>query len=482
MNARILFLAGAAMLMAACSTPLALPPEYREHAYERAGSPSPLGVVAATRERAADPLIDLGLAEARRIALANNPTARAAAAAVEAARARIAEARAPFLPSVSVGIQRTYNRFASQATIPGMGTITFSPREQTTGQVNLSQSIFSFGRDWEAVQAARAALSTQILTERGAHQMLLFDTSQAWYALHEAGSYVIVAKDTLAAAERQLQDARNIVSAGMATKDAELTARVNWLNSQQTVLVAENEVIHARRVLNTLLDRPLDGEVTLAAPPEYHAIALDTAVLRRWALAYNPSLLAFRTQRMTLEHTRESVLRSFAPDFVGGVTGTYTDFTGLSGQTTNWMMTLGFQWQPVNGGRRVGQLSELHANLAELRAREIDAIHQTELAITRAALDLQTQDSAVEVARESIVSAVENYRIISDRFRAGKTTSQDVLDAQVTLSNSRNALNQAFFAHWVLLASLETLVGVPLEDIVAPPAERPDVPAEPEEG
>jgi outer membrane protein TolC len=482
MNARVLILAGAVTLIAACSTPLALPPDYREHAYDRAGSPSPLDVRAPARERAVEPLLDLGLVEARRIALANNPTVEAAGAAVEAARARITEARAPFLPTVAAGIQRTFNRFSSEATIPGMGTITFSPKEQTTGQLTLSQSLFSFGRDWEAVQAARAALSTEVLAERGAHQVLLFDTSQAWYAVHEAESYVVVAQDALAAALRQLEDARNIVSAGMATKDAELTARVNWLNSQQAVLAAGNEVIHARRVLNTLLDRPLDAEITLAAPPEYSPAALDTTVLRRWALAYNPSLLAFRTQRMTLEHTRESVLRSFAPDLVGSVTGTYTDFTGLSGHATNWMMTLGLQWQPVNGGRRIGQLSELHANLAELRAREIEAIQRTELAITRAVLDLRTQDSAVEVARESIVSAEENYRIISDRFRAGKTTSQDVLDAQWTLSNSRNVLNQALFAHWVLLASLETLVGVPLEDIVAPPAERSIVPAGSEEG
>ena len=53
-----------------------------------------------------EPIEGLTVRRARDLALVRNHTAKAAAAAVEAARARIAEARAAFLPTLSGRLQR----------------------------------------------------------------------------------------------------------------------------------------------------------------------------------------------------------------------------------------------------------------------------------------------------------------------------------------------------------------------------------------
>ena len=72
----------------------------------------------------------------------------------------------------------------------------------------LAVSLFSGGRDWEAVKAARANLTTRILDERSVRQQLLFEVTQAWYRIHEAEAQVQVSSDQLKASERQLEDAQ----------------------------------------------------------------------------------------------------------------------------------------------------------------------------------------------------------------------------------------------------------------------------------
>ena len=60
-----------------------------------------------------------------------------------------------------------------------------------------------------------------------------------------------------------------------------------------------------------------------------------------------------------------------------------------------------------------------------------------------------------------------SYRIVSERFRNGKVTTRELLEAQTTLSTSRFALNQARFAHLTLLASLEAQIGVAQADWIS---------------
>jgi len=437
--------------------------EYRASAYAPAASRTSIPEAPELMLDTA-PMEDLTLERARQLTLLRNHTVQAAAAAVESARAAIAEARAAMLPTISGSIARTHFTESAEVIIPGIATFALSPRWQTAGSAQLAVSLFSGGRNTEAVKAARASLTTQILDERTVRQQLLFEVTQAWYRNHEAAAQVLVSRDQLKASERQLEDAKNVVKAGRATRDAELTAEVEVLRSRQDLLIAENAVVHARRILNALLARSMDAETTLSDPPPFKPVELESARLTGLARGHQPSLLAFRSGRIALEHQRESLLRSFTPEIVGALGASYTNFRGATGFSTNYTASVSALWTPVDGGRRVGRLQQIHAELVRLREQELQAIQDTELSIERTLLDITEAESAVTLATRSVVAATENYRIISERFRNGKVTTRELLEAQTTLSNSRFALNQARFSHLTLLASLEALVGVAQPD------------------
>lgn len=450
----------AALLTAACSTPLHLEEGYRHRTYDHpAASPGVPSPAAPSRDDT--PLQDLGLEQARSLALERNNGVEAARAAVEAARARISEARAAFLPVITGRVARTANRESTEITIPGVTSFTVSPTYVTNAQATLSLSLFSFWRDTAAMKAAWADLDAEILNERSAKQELVFEVTQAWYRVHEARSGVDVAEDTEAAARRQMEDARNFLDAGTVTRDAFLTAKVNWLSSRQDLRVARNALLHAKRVLNVLLARSIDAPLDVAQSPGFERVVLDTDHLQALAHRHNAALLALRTRRSGLRHRRESLARSWMPELFGELGADYTDFRGSTGFANNYTATVAVEWTPVDAGRRIGDLQEVHAELVRLSETEIQAVRDLDLEIAKAVQDIDEQEWAVELAQESIEAATANYEVIANRFRLGKATSREVLEAQVTLSDSRNRYNQARFAHRVLIASLELLVGVP---------------------
>lgn len=445
--------------------PAGVPPTYRAESYdapeqgiEYPAEPPP--------ELDTAPMEDLELARARELGLQRNHSLAAAQATVESAVARIAEARAAFLPTVGGQMRRTFNREAREIEFAPGETTNVTALDEWAGSAELSISLFAFGRDWEALQAARANAATQVLDERSVKQELLFLITESWYGIHEAMAQEEVARDALAAAERQLQDAENVFAAGRTTRDAVLTARVNMLGSKQTLLVAQNAVINARRILNTLLSRDLDAPITLAAAPTFEPVILDAALLKGLGRQHNPDLLAFRTRREVLERTRESVERSLLPELRGLGSVTYSDFRDFGGYSTNFAANFIVDWRPIQGGLRLGQLDQIHADLIALREQEIQSILDLDLAIQRTILEVSEIESQHIVAAEAVGSAEENYRIISDRFRAGRTTSREVLDAQTTMSNSRFLLNQARYGHRILLGRLEQLAGVAQESWV----------------
>jgi len=462
MNRVSCLFASGVLLLAGCAAPLRLHEDYRTRAFDRPGAPPPYPQRASLKLEQS-PLRHVTLAQARRLAIERNHTVKQATASVEEARARIGEARAAFLPTLTGTLSRTLNQKVTEVSIPGGGSFFLSPKYISRGQARLSISLFAFGRDKAAVAAARANLDSEFMNERLAKQQLLFETTQAWYRIHEAASDVQVVEDSLQAAQQQLQDARNIFLAGRSAKDAVLTAKVNQLTEDHRLLVAKNALKQARRVLNVLLARPVDAPLDLAPAPPFWKVKLDQAMLVAWARRHNPGLGALRSARVALNKQRESQALSWAPEISGILGADYSSFRQGTGFSTNYTATVSVQFTPINGGRRITRLQEIHAQLARISEQEQQAMLTLDQNIAQTIQNIQELEHQVLVSREAVVAAKENYRILANRFKNGKTTSREVLDAQVTLSNSKNALHRAVFGQRIQLAQLEALVGVPEE-------------------
>src|SRR5262249_29214833 len=61
--------------------------------------------------------------------------------------------------------------------------------------------------------------------------------------------------------------------------------------------------------------------------------------------------------------------------------------------------------------------------------------------------------------RNSLDLAVESLRLTILRYQAGEATALEVVDAQTTLNEARNAYNEGLVRYRVALAALQTITG-----------------------
>ncbi|MDR3700912.1 MAG: TolC family protein [Candidatus Sulfopaludibacter sp.] len=74
-------------------------------------------------------------------------------------------------------------------------------------------------------------------------------------------------------------------------------------------------------------------------------------------------------------------------------------------------------------------------------------------------LEAQVATSQIASLRDSLTLSVENLRLTRLRYTAGESTAQEVVDAQTTLVQARNAFDDGLVRYRLALANLQTLTG-----------------------
>jgi outer membrane protein TolC len=101
---------------------------------------------------------------------------------------------------------------------------------------------------------------------------------------------------------------------------------------------------------------------------------------------------------------------------------------------------------------------------ADLRRRQAE----TDLALTQRQLqanlasfykEAETAQSQVESLRSSADLAAESLRLTVLRYEAGEATVLEVVDAQTTVTQARNAFDDGLARYRIARAQLETLTG-----------------------
>lgn len=101
---------------------------------------------------------------------------------------------------------------------------------------------------------------------------------------------------------------------------------------------------------------------------------------------------------------------------------------------------------------------------AELRTRQAQldlSLTQRELLATLHSfyLEAQTTQSQLDSLKQSALFAQESMRLMLLRYEAGEASVLEVVDAQTTLTQARNALDDGLARYRLALANLQTLTG-----------------------
>ena len=395
------------------------------------------------------------LDEALRRAARYDPEYAAASGEVgSAVWARRAARSAIWLPSLSV--QSDASKYSTPTFNLGTGSL---QDVSVSAQVNARYDLFAGGRKFAELRRAGAELARAEAAEVEARYDVGVRTQRDYYQALAGEELVRVARERVRRAEEQLVVARARVVSGAAVSTDSLQLRLEL--SEARVALLEQDA--ALRVARLQLGRRvgLDGAARPAPvdslPPAELPLSLDRTVAE--ARERGPAFIAARAQEDAAEALVRAQRGGYFPQLSLSAASMAFDNRYFPDATTRSAVTFSVVLPVWNNGQREVALQQARALRDVARVRRADRERAAERDLTEAYALYGTTPSTVQLRREALVVARENYRVQDARYRAGATTILDLLSAQEQLADAEAGLVQATVTAHLALAELEAILG-----------------------
>jgi len=404
--------------------------------------------------------VTIGLKDALRRARDNSQQLQSAAIGVEIAGEDRTQARSALLPSLNYFNQYIYtqgNGAESGIFVGNDGVHVYS------SQAQLHQELFSPERLMEyrrTVAAQSLAAARRDIVERG----LVATVAQGYYE-------AVTAQRRSANAQKALEEARRFV---------DVTTKL-----EQGGEVAHSDTLKAQLVLQ---QRLRDVQETRLAG-ERAKIALSVLLFPDYRLDFNLVDDLDTIGSLPAYPEIESRAREKNPELRAAEESVHQEEYGVKIAKAGYLPSLNFDYffginanhfaaHDPDGVNRLGSVAQATLNLpvwdwwttrskvrqADMRRRQA----QLDLELSRKLLtstlhslylEAQTSLAQLDSLRQTVDAAMESLRLVNLRYEAGEVTVLEVVDAQSTLAEARNAYDEGLSRYHLALAAIQTLTG-----------------------
>ena len=372
----------------------------------------------------------ISLADAVRLALAHNQTIAAASAGSNAAKARIDEAHAGWLPRLN------YSESFVRSDNPVFVFSSLLTQHQFTadnfqlGPLNRPDALNNF--------------QSQLAVDQ-----LIYDGGRTRQAVRSAQL-----------AHADLARAESVLTAGMSTDADVLSIRVHRAEVEEQRIRRAADLDVARAALNDALGLPLDTVHTLTTKLE-PLQAPDTSLqdYEAASVADRPEARAVKLAA-GLAQTQIATAHSALLPQVGVRAVFEADrqrFVDRGG--ANWLASVSLQWNLFNGFADRARIQAATQGLRRAEAEQERAGSGIRLEVRRAYADLTAAGQRIAVAQAAVAEADESLRITRNRYAAGLANVTDLLRTETAVLESRTRYLAALHDRRVAAVSLELAAG-----------------------
>ena len=423
----------------------------------------------------------LSLQQAEKTALRNQPNVLAARGLQDAAEGRVEEARAGYLPQVTVtgSYERTTGNFATRPgvlpqslTTNGMGggtgtavmagatPVSWDPKYNFF-QLNAgaSQLLYDFGQTsnrWAAAGASRDAATDNTRT---ATLQTLVNVRRAYFAARANRDLVAVAEETVRNQEKHVEQTQAFVRTGIQPDINLATVMTALANAKVQLVTARNNFAVAEAQLSQAMGVSVSESYTLSdeqMPPIAGEDGAAEPLVER-AEKNRPEIANLAAQRRAQELTISSVKGAFGPS-LSALANVSAAGVAAESLAPNWYIGLGLTWNILQGGLTRGQVREAKGTLQNLFGQEQALRLQVQVDIEQGRLGVQAAQSTIAAADEALVNARSQLTLAEKRYEHGLGNAVELSDAQVAYTTAEAQVVQSKFnlaaARAQLLAAL----------------------------
>jgi outer membrane protein len=266
----------------------------------------------------AQPALHLTLAEAKRLAIQNNPQFTRAALTASAAHQVPAQYRASFEPSIS-GLLTGVG--ADDGSRLAAGTLSNPVIFHRVGSgLSLGQMITDFGRTTNLVQMSKLAADAQDQATETTRAEILLDTGRAYFGLLRAEAVMKVADQTVAARQLVADQVTALAQSSLKSTLDVSFANVNLAEAKLLQVQAQNDVQAADANLATALGLPGESRFIVSDEPMPPPLADRVEGMIQQAIEDRPELKDLRLRQSAADRFAKAEHDLYFPNI--GVSGT----------------------------------------------------------------------------------------------------------------------------------------------------------------
>ncbi len=398
-----------------------------------------------------------------------SPQFQAAATAARLAHEDRVQARAAMLPSANYTMQ--YLGTQGNGLLPSGRYVTNDGvhvyRAWGVFRQTLSADTFTLA-GYRRTEAAEALARAQ---EEIAQRGLAVTVTQAYYGLVVAERKYATAQQSRDQARLSLQISQEMEQAGQVAHSDVVTFQIQSNQAEQAFAEAKLAMDNARLNLAVLLFPNFNQDFNVVDDLDGAQSLPSLGEVQKMAGENNPQIqaatAALREARSDLTSARTAFLPSLSFDVDYGIEANSFALRSRTSASpeVGRLPNLGY-FATVSLNLPVWDWGTLRSKLrqAEYRKRQAD----TELTFAQRQLlsnllayynEARTSRSEVNILRESADLAAESLRLNTLRYKAGQATVLDVLNAQNTLTQARDAYADGLARSRMAIANLQTLTG-----------------------
>lgn len=412
--------------------------------------------------------------------VANSKQLLAKQRAITAASSSVSKAESGYLPRLTA--QARYTRLSAidmpQLSLFGEQALVFAPGNAAPGEVDVNSlsagTIPSFAfpvflnqyaltatldiplSDYvlRVSHSVDAATHNRTVAEMNAKAVRLSvdrDARVAYYEWVRAQGADIVAAQNLEQAKGHVRDAETSFAIGVASRADVLRAQSQLKASELFKQRTSSAAYLAGHRLSVLMGETTPatyeiGENVLMLSPE---VTLTEEQALREALQQRVELQALDVSIQALNSQTKMVRAGNYPrlDAQGRVNYANPNeryFPGDGKFHTTWDVSVILSWTPTDLWNADASEAELHNQAQVLEAQRQELSEALRMEVANALTTVKTARLAIDAVQEQIQAAEEGYRTRGELFRAGRSTSVELIDAETELTRARLDLVNAF--------------------------------------
>ncbi len=413
----------------------------------------------------------LTLKESLEIGLQNSKDLKVSKSKLNYADAKLTELNSQFLPQFK--LFGNYTRLSDNIP-PFEVTMPFSPAPIRISEPILNNYTFKFGFSqplFTGFKLLSLRSSSKLNLQASEHDYskekneAAFNIYIAYWNYYKAEEIKKVIVQTLQQMEGHLKDTKSFFENGLVSKNDLLKLEVQYSNTKLMLIEAENNLELARIAFNKAIGIDLSSQTKVAASEKSSSLEKYQLAEIITEAVNNRNELKSLSYRVEASREGVSAAKSnWLPSVY--LTGNYyysnpnPRFQPAKDEfNSNWDLGVTLSWDVWNWGLTSSQVSQAEQTKVQLETNLDQMKENIQMEVYSNYLNLNKSDEKVNVSKEALTQALENYRVTSEKYNIQLATSTDLIDAETLNMQAETNLKTAEVDYQIAKVKLEKSLG-----------------------